>query len=325
MKIENEIVKTKKRITLLETQNASFRKLLESAAEITDKSDFEQDESKFWQETIQLIENEKLKLQEDLNLLSATEDEISLLIKKLENENLELRKKVEVLLEQTKLHKKEMEKIKSEHTEIKFLLSRPDTNKEWFKTILQFDDSLKSNFNASLLEERHNLQRKVMDLEKKKYELLNTIEEITHPENSKKTSSANIKSDLEIALFKAIDEVAKREFESLHLKVVDLERERSSLLSQLQAVLDNSRKKIAEEYCKLQTKILEIEKEKGKLTSKVSISVINPTVSDEELNHILDAFSNKPEMILNKSIRRKNFQEAVENQYQSLAPMCNVL
>lgn len=328
MKIENEVERTKKRITLLETQNARFRKLLESAAEVTSKANsttnLVQDESKFWQETIELIENEKVKLQEDLHLLSAPQDEISLAIKKLETENWQLQKKVDVLLEQIKLQEKQMEKMKTEHAEIKFLLSGRDTNAAWFKKIWQLDDTLQSNSSVPLLEERHKLQRKVLNLEKKKYELLNAIEEIIRPESSTKADGASIKSDLEKALFNAIDEVAKREFESLHLKALDLEKERSDLLTELQVILDSSRRKIAEEYCKLQLKILEIERERF-TSSKLSISVINPTVSDEELNHVLDAFSNKREMILNTPTGDQNLQETVENQYKLLDPTCSIL
>lgn len=315
MKIENEIEKTRKRISLLENQNARFKKLLESAVEVTKKSisktDLQEDDGQFWQDTIKLIENEKLKLQEDLILLSATEDELTLTIKKLETENLELQKKVEVLLQQTKFHEKEMEKMKTEHSEIRFLLSRPDSNAEWFKKILQLDDGLTPNSSCTaLVSERQKLQRKIMNLEKKKQELLSAIEDITSPENARQVTSANIKSDLEKALFKAIDEVAKREFDSLHLKVLDLEKERSDLLSQLQAVLDDSRKKIAEEYCKLQMKILEIEKEKLNLALSPKIyTSVTPTESDEQVNHILDAFAIKPKIVLNKAADTEKLQE----------------
>ncbi|KAG5893769.1 hypothetical protein JTB14_005436 [Gonioctena quinquepunctata] len=337
MTIENEIERLMKRITLLENQNARFKNLLDSALEVTKQSvsrtQIQKDETEFLEETIKLIEDEKTQMQNDLELISSSEnEEILINMKKLENENVDLQKKVDLLLSQVHKHSKDMELLKREHSEFKFLLTQPESNPQWLKDILQLDNATTETTGLSLMEERYKLQRKIVSLERKKTELLTAIEDIGKPE-TRQTPTQNFKSDLEKALFKAIDDVAKREYENLHLKVLDLEKERSQLLNELQAVLDSSKNEIASEYCKLQRKILEIETEKAELklalesmggspekdeelTGEVKevkgkVSIGNSAEENAELDKILNAFSNQlsqiniPEAIERESMKSK--------------------
>lgn len=314
MKIENEIEKLVKRVTLLETQNIRFKSLLDSALEVTKHSisgtNIQNDESEFLQQTIKLIEDEKQRMQEDMNLISSSEnDSLVFNVKHLESDTLELQKKVDVLVNHTQKQSKEIDQLKTELAEIKFLIIQPNSNSHLLKNILLLDNAVADNANASLVHERYKLQKKIVTLERKKTELMIAIEDMNS--NVKRKGMATIfKNKLEKALFKAIDDVANREYENLHVKVLDLEKEREKLLNELQNVLDSSRKEIANEYCKLQKKILEIETEKAEL--QLTLKTLDKTEemleinnfshtsipnADEEnikIENILQAFSNKP-------------------------------
>lgn len=163
-------------------------------------------------------------------------------------------------------------------------------------------------------------------MERKKTELLHAIEDITSPQSNSPQPSPNNRKEIERVVFNAIDTVAKREYESLYTKVLELEQERTTLLSELQIVLERSRKQIADEYSNLQKKILEIETEKAELRltlnslnsnreDKAEYTMIDemsdigsPTNDENEaLDKILNAFSNSPsQMNIHEAIRREN-------------------
>lgn len=344
MKIENEIEKLVKRVSLLETQNSRFRNLLDSALEVTKQSlsdaSIQKDENEFLQETIRLIEDEKVRMQEDLELLSSSETEgIFFYVKHLENDSLELRKKVDLLLNQIQKQTREIDQLKMEHMEFKFLLTQPNSNTEWLKSIIRIDSRISGSAGASLLEERFKLQKKIVNLEQKKTELLSAIDNMDKQKRVEVLSPKTaVKADLEHAVFKAIDDVAKKKYQDLHFKVLDLEKERSQLLNDLQNVLDHSRTEIANEYCELQRKILEIESERKELQLNLNFMQENERIrqklketvatdDDEKLaiDKILNAFANKRIPGKNRLLQRSG-RSLRYNVYSSLGlPTCNIL
>lgn len=344
MKIENEIEKLVKRVSLIETQNSRFKNLLDSALEVTKQSlsgtSIQRDESGFLQETIKLIEDEKGRMQEDLDILTSTEtDGIFYFVKQLEADSVELRKKIEVLINHAQKQSKDIDQLKTEHMEFKFLLTQPNSNTEWLKDVIRIDNHLSGSGGAILLKERFNLQKKIVNLENKKTELLTAIEKMdqqkTHEAESPKSV---IRADLERSLFKAIDEAARKKYEDLHLKVLNLEKERSQLLTNLQDVLDKSRKEIADEYGELQKKILDIEAERAELNlnlkflhdnEELRIKLKDTIGNDNEeklaIDKILNAFSNKASARGKFAVRRKD-KPVRFNSYSSLGlPPCNIL
>ncbi|CAH1964775.1 unnamed protein product [Acanthoscelides obtectus] len=308
MKFEDELEKLRERVNSLESQNIKFKYLLDSALDITNKSETGSDveiETQFLQDAIKLIEDEKNKMQEDLEQLVSEENEtVFTKFKQLENENIELRKKVDLLVNLVSSLIKDMEQLKREYSEFKFLLTQPNVNAKLLKNILQLNNTFAEGTGQhALVRQRYFLQRKIVNLESKKTELLGAIEN-SKSCSSRKSVSDVIKSDLKKAIFRAINGVAKKEFENLFEKVLELEKERSKLLSHLKVVLDKSKKEIASEYYKLQQKILDIETEKAALRKTLttlreeeadiaSNSKKEMTPEDErKIDEILNAFSN---------------------------------
>lgn len=344
MKIENEIEKLSKRVTLIETQNSRFKYLLDSALQVTKQSlcetNLQTDENEFLQETIRLIEDEKLRMQEELDLLSSSGTEgVFYFIKHLENDNLELRKKVELLLNQLQKSMKEIDQLKIEHTEFKFLLSQPNSNTEWLKNIINLDSHMISGGEgAHLLEERLKLQRKVTNFEQKKLDLITALENMDIDKSKDSPRKASLKANLENILFTTIDDDAKKRYHDLQIKLLKLEKTRSQLLSDLQNVLDESRKALADEYSELQKKILEIEskkatekkkvkcmKEKERIGNKLKERV---AADDEEklvIDTILNAFSNRMVNGIAHKLRRSG-RSIRNNPYPNFGlPTCSIL
>ncbi|CAG9840617.1 unnamed protein product [Diabrotica balteata] len=309
MKITQEMERLKKRFSLLENQNVQFKNLLDSAIEVTKQSvpraEIHKDETTFLNETIRLIEAEKAKLQYDLvDLKQYEREDITSNIKALEKENADMREVIKSLSKEFQNALKDIQQLKLEHSEFKFLLTQPESNANWLKTILQLDNSLLENANIPLMEQRYGLQQKIYKLEKKKTELLNVIDDISSPTNSKDLPAE--KSVVVDTLYEHINDESKKEYEDLYIKVLDLEQERSTLLSQLQLVLESSRKEIAGEYVQLQKKIREIEIEKGGLKFKLKIigpSKDTPETSEDVLNQVEDTIDKE----------KKSENEAVEN------------
>lgn len=344
MKIENEIEKLVKRVNLLETQNSRFKNLLDSALELTQQSlsgtEIHKDENEFLQETIRLIEDEKARMQEDLDLLSTSENEgFFYYVKQLENDNVELRKKVDVLLSLVQKQTKDIDQLKIEHMEFKFLLTQPNSNSEWLKNIIMIDNHISGSDGTSLMEQRFKLQRKIVNFEEKKAELLTVIDKMDFQKQQEIESPKSVvKADLEQALFRAIDDVAKKKYHDVHLKVFELEKERSQLLNDLQEVLDQSRKAIADEYSELQRKILEIESKKAELQLSMKCMQENEevkkkfkarVVTDNEeivaLDTILNAFTNRTMKEKIRTIQR-NPRPVRGGAYSSFGlPTCNIL
>lgn len=337
MKIENEIEKLVKRVSLLETQNCRFRNLLDSARELTKQSlsatSIHKDENEFLQETIKLIQDEKIRMQEDLELLSTSENEgIFYYIKHLENDSLELRRKVDLLLNQVQKQTKEIDQLKTEHMEFKFLLTQPNSNAEWLKNIITIDNNISGSEGAALIDQRYKLQTKIVNLEHKKAELITVIENMDRQklENSPRPV---VKADLEHAMFKAIDDVAKKKYHDLHLNVLDLEKERTQLLNNLQDVLDESRKEIADEYLILQKKILEIESQKKEIQHSLRLihrneEIRNKFKDDEDklaIEKILNAFTNKT-ITRRSRLPSRTYGPPRYNAYSNFGlPTCNIL
>lgn len=334
MQIENETEVSRKRIKLLENQNARFKSLLESVLAVTNptpsKSNLLRDEHQFLEDTIKLIEDEKQKMQEELEMLTAsktisTENQL----KKMESENLELRKKVEVLLTHAKKQTKEIQQLKAEQSEFKFLLTQPNVDTRWLRNILQLD-TLTKNTSLPLVQERHKLQNRIITLERRKTELLLAIEDVSKSNISDEQSKEFIKTNIERCVSKALDEAEEKEFEELQEKVNSLEIERSELLNQLQTVLDNSRNEIASEYCKLQQKILEIETHKAEILLKLK-SVDNDSdlskrsstkftqIEANQIDNVLSAFTN----ISNTLTMRRS--ESQTRYSASGLPTCTIL
>nr|CAH7722923.1 unnamed protein product [Callosobruchus chinensis] len=344
MKFGDELEKLRERVNLLDSQNIKFKHLLDSALDITNKSEAGCDvetETQFLQEAIKLIEDEKNKMQEDLEeLVSAENETVYTKMKQLENDNIELRKKVDLLVNLVGNQAKDMERLKREYSEFKFLLTEPNVNAQWLKNILQLNNTFAEGTGQhGLVRQRHLLQRKIVNLESKKTELLIANESITKPGPSKKSVTDAIKSDLEKAIFKAIDTVAKKEFENLFEKVLKLEKERSKLLGQLKVVLDKSKKEIASEYYKLQQKILDIETEKaalqktmntlgseeGELQHKNSGKQEMTPEYEQKISEILNAFSNSSFNVA-KSTETTNVTEPpTQMNAAGGLPLCTIL
>lgn len=344
MKIENEIEKLVKRVSLLETQNSRFKTLLDSALEVTHQSlsgtNIQKDENEFLQETIKLIEDEKVRMQEDLDLLSTSEtDGFFYYVKQLENDNLELRKKIDVLLHQVQKQTKDIDQLRIEHLEFKFLLTQPNSNSEWLKNIIMIDNNLSGTEAASLMEQRFRLQRKIANLEQKKTELLHVIDNNDYQKHEDvETPKSVVKADLEQTLFKAIDDVARKKYHDLHSKVVELEKERSQLLNNLQDVLDQSRKAIADEYVELQKKILEIESKKAELqlnlkcmneNEEIKRKIKSRVVTDNEeiaaIDAILNAFTNRKLSGIARRLQRSGRPVRDRTYHNFGLPTCNIL
>lgn len=268
MEIQNEIVKTQKRVDLLVHQNEKFRNLLDRALTVTKSTSSKS--TAFERECLEIIEEESAHLKDDLSSLSVEEEPDKL-------------RKIESLERLLKVQRDEIETLKAEHAEIKFLLLHPESrNSEWLKNILELDDDVTEANNTSLVEERFRLQRKILNLEKKKAELLLAINDAAIPDNI----THFIDKDVE-------DEDQLTEYEDLRFKMLNLEDERSRLLNDLQCVLNRSRKQIAKEYNHLQSKIVEMELKK----SSLKLSLKNPhdqNVTSKELESIFNAFRNVP-------------------------------
>ncbi|CAG9855909.1 unnamed protein product [Phyllotreta striolata] len=334
MKIENEIVKLSTRIELLESQNARFKNLLNSALDISKPALVSNDlksEARFLEETIKIIEDEKAQLQEDLLHFKKSEsDGLLVMIKELEAENSELKKKVHLLLDEARRTSKDVSQLKMEHVEFKFLLTQPESNADWLKTILNLDNSVAENVNSSLMEQRYKLQHRIFTLERNKMELLNALEDIQESDAPSSRLSPKHKREVERIVYRAVEVVAKKEYEHLYSKISELEQERSNLLNELQQVLERSRKQIADEYRQLQRQILEIEHETTEIHSVNTVSnqgnhdrrleyhLMNElndgesfTDSDgteeEVVDKILNAFVNPPaQPSIREAIRREN-------------------
>lgn len=342
MKIENEIEKLIKRVTLLETQNSRFKNLLDSAVELTNQcgTSERKDEHEFLQETIQLIEDEKVRMEEDLDLLSSTENEgILYYIKHMENDCLELRRKVNLLLKQIQKQTTELDQLKIEQMEFKFLLTHKDSDHDLLKNIISIDTNVSGTDRAFLLDERQKLQRRIVNLESKKSEFLTALENMDKQTQIQSEPLLMEKCDLEHALFKAIDDVAKKKYQELHLKVLNLEKVRSQLLNDLQSVLDQSRREIADEYSELQKKIQEIESKKAELQLKLKINCQNEEMkrklkervaTDEEekqaIDDILNAFTNRVTQTKDNNLIRNDRSITYFHNYSSFGlPTCTIL
>lgn len=312
MEIQNEIIKTKGRVDLLERQNGKFKTLLEKALVVTKKCSSKSTacESLFLQESIEIIERETENLKYDLNCLSIEEDSSG------RRSRTGTVDSVEGLLQ---IQQKEIDSLKAEHAEIKFLLLHPESrNTEWLKNILELENDV-SQTNVSLVEERFRLQRKILNLEKKKAELLLAINDAAIP--------INIGSSLHQGLSETSnDEDELSQYEDLRFRMLNLEDERSRLLNDLQCVLNRSRKEIAEEYNNLQAKILQVEQEKASL----NIVPIEPCqkFSNRELDSIFGAFRNLPLKELEERMRIERMKTSVGTMFcpgVNLPVYCNIL
>ncbi|KAF7264805.1 hypothetical protein GWI33_022335 [Rhynchophorus ferrugineus] len=225
MEIQNEIIKTRARIDHLHRQNETFRDLLEKAQSLGGKAE-ESDaiENEFTQESLSVIEKIKENLKCELKSLSSQSNiSIEILLEKLQNlENI------------SNAQDKEIECLKCEQAEIKFLLSHPEANrKQWLQDIINFQSRS----------------------ERKKAELIIAIKNASIPENCN-----NIKTEIKQVTFEGTDHNSMMErYEDLRFQMLNLEDERFKLLQELQYILEDSRKQIAEEYNNLQKKIAAVE------------------------------------------------------------------
>lgn len=304
MEIQNEIVKTRKRVDLLVHQNEKFKNLLDRALTVTKSTSSKS--TAFEKECLEIIEEESEHLKDDLSNLT------------LEGEPSNLLAKIESLERLLKVQRGEIETLKAEHAEIKFLLLHPESrNSEWLKNILELDDDVTEANNSSLVEERFRLQRKILNLEKKKAELLLAINDAAIPDNI----THFINKDVE-------DEDQLTEYEDLRFKMLNLEDDRSRLLNDLQGVLDRSRKQIAREYNHLQSKIVEMELKK----SSLKLSLKDPheqNVTSKELESIFNAFRNVPLNIRDEQTRIERLKADVGGVFcpegYNLPVYCNIL
>lgn len=301
MEIQNEIVKTRKRIELLVHQNEKFKSLLDRALSVTKNTSSKS--TAFERECLEIIEEESVHLKDDLSNLTLEEDP-------------NLLRKIESLERLLKVQRDEIETLKAEHAEIKFLLLHPESrNSEWLKNILELDNDVTET--TSLVEERFRLQRKILNLEKKKAELLLAINDAAIPD----TITHFINNEEE-------DEDQLTEYEDLRFKMLNLEDERSRLLNDLQCVLDRSRQQIAKEYNHLQSKIVEMELKK----SSVKLSLKDPheqNVTSKELESIFNAFRNVPLNIKGEHTRIQRLKAEVGGMFcpesYNLPLYCSIL
>ncbi|KAF7264799.1 hypothetical protein GWI33_022340 [Rhynchophorus ferrugineus] len=259
MEIQNEIIKTRARIDHLHRQNETFRDLLEKARSLGGKAE-ESDaiENEFTQESLSAIEKIKENLKCELKSLSSQSNiSIEILLEKLQNlENI------------SNAQDKEIECLKCEQAEIKFLLSHPEANrKQWLQDIINFQSRS----------------------ERKKAELIIAIKNASIPENCN-----NIKTEIKQVTFEGTDHNSVMErYEDLRFQMLNLEDERFKLLQELQYILEDSRKQIAEEYNNLQKKISAVEGGSVSL-HQLSNASSNQDINEDELQNILDSFRNVP-------------------------------
>lgn len=308
MEIQSEIVKTQNRIGLLEHQNDKFKALLEKALTVTRKTSSKSTgfESEFRQESIRIIEQERENLKDDLSQWGL-EDEKSLV------------DKVESLERLRKAQQEQIERLQVEHAEIKFLLLHPESrNSEWLRNILELENDVTESQTQSLVEERFRLQRKILNLEKKKAELLLAINDAAIPQQI----GSFIKQDLEKSL-----SIQGMEYEDLRFRMLTLEDERSRLLNDLQCVLDQSRKEIAKEYNHLQKKIMEVERQKANLKMRPT-EPGEQKITRRELESIFNAFTNIPLKMADERARIERIKSEVGTMFSpglGLPLYCNIL
>lgn len=292
-----------RRIQQLNIQNANFRRLLQLTGELSIRKTLGltrlRDEAHFIKQTLLFLENEKEKIKcekepvvdpNSKNFLQTLinkipQGDIAKKIQKLEADNIDMRKKLIVLLEKNKMDSSSMDELRKDHETLKKLLF--DSTNLNFVGILQVPgefirvprllhidvakQKIKNYILGRLATKTEEVKKEVKLNEATQCE---TDSESLYASDSRSEfrelqyELAHLKKQVEGDYHKSLASSIESDVPEASL-ILELEQERTGLLNQLQMVLEESTKQIADEYCKLQDKISMLEREKNQLQEEV--------------------------------------------------------